>query len=62
VIKRGDRDTFRKKLVEIGGANMAERATLSFQACDYAMSSFNHDNQVVRYLDLFKKLLANKAG
>ena len=59
-IKRDDRDAFRAKIVRLGSAETADRATLAWQACDFAMSSFDHDRQVGKYLDLFKKLAPQK--
>jgi glycosyltransferase involved in cell wall biosynthesis len=60
MIKRGERDAFRAKIVELGNAPTSDRAMLAWQACDFAMSSFDHDRQVTRYLDLFKQLRSGK--
>ncbi len=59
-IKRDDRDAFRAKIMQLGDAQTSDRAMLSWQACDFAMSSFDHDRQVEKYLDLFKKLTSKR--
>jgi len=56
VIARDDRTAFRQKIIELAQAGEAAKAARAGRARTYARSTFDHDQQVARYLDLFANM------
>jgi glycosyltransferase involved in cell wall biosynthesis len=56
VISRDDRDRFCGKIVEIAHTVGSVKIARKERACTYARTTFDHDQQVARYLELFTRL------
>jgi glycosyltransferase involved in cell wall biosynthesis len=56
VIARDDREAFAQKLLEIAQTDDDAKSALAEQARAYAIKTFDHDQQVARYLERFTQL------
>lgn len=56
IIARDQRTAFREKVVQLAKAKHPETSDRAHRARQHAHTSFGHDQQVARYLDLFTKL------
>jgi glycosyltransferase involved in cell wall biosynthesis len=56
VIARNDRKAFAQKLLEIAQVDEATKSARAEHARAYALKTFDHDQQVARYLGLFTQL------
>ena len=55
VIARDDRDAFIRQLVEVVQADNTTKSARAEHARNYARTTFDHDRQITRYLELFKQ-------
>jgi glycosyltransferase involved in cell wall biosynthesis len=57
VIARDNRAAFCQKIVELAGADSSAQAARTERARQFARATFDHDQQIARYLELFLRLI-----
>jgi glycosyltransferase involved in cell wall biosynthesis len=61
VIPRDDRGAFCRKIVELAGAAPSAQAARAERARQFARTTFDHDQQIARYLELFSRLIPEQS-